>query len=195
MLFAELSTGRRAQPTRTAHRPYRSSGSAQPAISRKLLRSLRRTARPGSLPRNSSSTAVNFRRYDARSGLLLRHFTRPAVKERQPMRSSEYDTTLFRNVRIFDGRSPSLSPTSDVLVRGATIERIATDPIGVAHGERRQQIDGDGRVLMPGLIDAHWHAMMASLPLTTASTADTGYLNLVAGQQANRTLHRGFTTV
>ncbi|MGY4652977.1 amidohydrolase family protein [Mycobacterium sp. URHB0021] len=111
------------------------------------------------------------------------------------MRSSEYDTTLFRNVRIFDGRSPSLSPTSDVLVRGATIERIATDPIGVAHGERRQQIDGDGRVLMPGLIDAHWHAMMASLPLTTASTADTGYLNLVAGQQANRTLHRGFTTV
>jgi imidazolonepropionase-like amidohydrolase len=111
------------------------------------------------------------------------------------MRSSEYDSTLFRNVRIFDGRSPRLSPASDVLVRGATIERIASNPIGMAHGERQEQIDGSGRVLMPGLIDMHWHAMMASLPLTTASTADLGYLTLVAGEQAKRTLHRGFTTV
>lgn len=111
------------------------------------------------------------------------------------MRSSEYDSILFRNVRVFDGRSPRLSPTSDVLVRGGTIESIATHPIGVAHGERRAEIDGGGRVLMPGLIDAHWHAMLASLPLPTALTADPGYLNLVAGEQAKRTLHRGFTTV
>jgi imidazolonepropionase-like amidohydrolase len=49
--------------------------------------------------------------------------------------------------------------------------------------------------MMPGLIDAHWHAMMASMPLDAMMTADAGYLNLVAGQQATRTLLRGFTTV
>jgi imidazolonepropionase-like amidohydrolase len=111
------------------------------------------------------------------------------------MSSSQYDSIVFRNVRIFDGRSPRLSPISDVLVRGDAIERIATNPIGVAHGERRLQIDGGGRVLMPGLIDMHWHAMMASLPLETALSADVGYLTVVAGEQAKRTLHRGFTTV
>ena len=48
---------------------------------------------------------------------------------------------------------------------------------------------------MPGLIDAHWHAMLASMPIAAMRTADIGYLNLVAGEQATRTLHRGFTTV
>jgi hypothetical protein len=32
--------------------------------------------------------------------------------------------TLFRNVRIFDGKSEGLSGPSDVLVRGRTIESI-----------------------------------------------------------------------
>ena len=42
------------------------------------------------------------------------------------MSSSEQSTTLFRNVRVFDGRSPVLSNGSNVLVRGATIESIST---------------------------------------------------------------------
>lgn len=113
----------------------------------------------------------------------------------QAMNSSMYDSTLFRNVRIFDGHSAQLSPLSDVLVRGARIESIATQPVGPSHGERQAQIDGAGRVLMPGLIDAHWHAMLASLPLTSVLSAELGYLTLVAGEQAKRTLSRGFTTV
>ena len=69
--------------------------------------------------------------------------------------------TLFRNVRVFDGNSPELSAPSNVLVRGNKIERITTDEIEAA-GART--ITGDGRVLMPGLIDAHWHAIMAATP-------------------------------
>jgi imidazolonepropionase-like amidohydrolase len=103
--------------------------------------------------------------------------------------------TLFSNVRVFDGKTPALSPSANVLVRGSTIERISSQPIDKDHGEHRVEIEGGGRVLMPGLIDAHWHAMLASLPLNSALTADLGYLNLVAGEQAKRTLHRGFTTV
>jgi imidazolonepropionase-like amidohydrolase len=111
------------------------------------------------------------------------------------MSATEHATTLFSNVRVFDGQSSVLSQPSNVLVRGSTVERISSQPIGQAPGEQRTEIDGGGRVLMPGLIDAHWHAMLASLPLKTVITADVGYINLVAGQQAKCTLRRGFTTV
>ena len=35
-------------------------------------------------------------------------------------------STLFQNVRIFDGRSAALSPPSNVLVKGNIIERISS---------------------------------------------------------------------
>ena len=56
-------------------------------------------------------------------------------------------------------------------------------------------INGGGRVLMPGLIDAHWHAFMASVPQMLLMTADPSYLHLLAARQAEATLMRGFTTV
>ena len=47
---------------------------------------------------------------------------------------------------------------------------------------------------MPGLIDAHWHAMLiAGSP--AEAMGDVGYNNLVAGDEATDTLMRGFTTV
>ena len=47
---------------------------------------------------------------------------------------------------------------------------------------------------MPGLIDAHWHAMLiAGTP--AEAMGDVGYNNLVAGDEATDTLMRGFTTV
>src|SRR5262249_49310575 len=66
--------------------------------------------------------------------------------------------TLFQNVRIFDGRSATLSPPSNVLVKGNIIERISTSPITVENDIR--VITAGGRVLMPGLTDMHWHAML-----------------------------------
>jgi imidazolonepropionase-like amidohydrolase len=111
------------------------------------------------------------------------------------MSSSVTVPTLFRGVRVFDGRSPELSPGSDVLVRGSTIESISTQPIELDPNEAHTEIDGGGRVLMPGLIDAHWHALLASMPLNAMMTADLGYLNLLAGEQASCTLYRGFTSV
>ena len=103
--------------------------------------------------------------------------------------------TLFLNVRIFDGKSDTLSPPSSVLVRGNTIERVSTSPIDPAAIKNVTVINGGGRVLMPGLIDAHWHAFMASAPQMLLMTADPAYLNLLAARQAEATLMRGFTTV
>ena len=73
------------------------------------------------------------------------------------------DATLFHNVRIYDGRSASLSAPSDVLVRGERIERISAAPI--TPPPSATVIDGQGRTLMPGLIDNHWHTMLAAPPM------------------------------
>ena len=102
------------------------------------------------------------------------------------------EAVLFENVRIFDGKgATSLSAPSNVLVNGNVIERISTDPI---EGEGTKRIAGNGRTLMPGLIDAHWHAMLiASTPAETMN--DIGFANLAAGDEARDTLMRGFTSV
>ena len=101
---------------------------------------------------------------------------------------------LFQNVRVFDGKSGTLSGPSNVLVRGNKIERISTAPIPTDRSAKTQIIDGGGRTLMPGLIDVHWHAML--IRVTPAeSFGDVGYNNLIAGAEAKDTLMRGFTTV
>ncbi len=102
---------------------------------------------------------------------------------------------LFENVRIFDGRGDALSAPANVLVRGNRIERISTAPIPVDRRADTRIIPGGGRTLMPGLIDAHWHAAMAATPMLVLLTADIGYLNLLAGREAEATLMRGFTSV
>ncbi|HEY7338219.1 MAG TPA: amidohydrolase family protein [Bryobacteraceae bacterium] len=117
----------------------------------------------------------------------------PASRPNQP--PAAQNATLFLNVRVFDGRNATLSPPSSVLVKGNTIERVSTSPIDASAIENVTVIDGQGRVLMPGLIDAHWHAFMAATPQTVLMTADPSYLHLLAGRQAEATLMRGFTTV
>jgi imidazolonepropionase-like amidohydrolase len=99
----------------------------------------------------------------------------------------------FTNVRLFDGKSSALVEGRRVVVDGARIKAIEPAAQPVAPGVR--VIDCGGRTLMPGLIDAHWHAMMAAVPGALLVTADVGYLNLVAADQAEKTLMRGFTTV
>jgi len=99
---------------------------------------------------------------------------------------------LFRDVRIFDGKSATLSRSSNVLVRAGKIDKISTSEIAA---DDAQRINGDGRVLMPGLIDAHWHAMLVRPTPMAALANDVGYTNLLAAAEATDTLMRGFTTV
>src|SRR6476619_1885192 len=102
--------------------------------------------------------------------------------------------TLFNNARVFDGKSTSLSEPTNVLVRGKLIERISRAPIPIDRGATTTIIDAGGRTLMPGLIDAHWHAMLIRVTPAEAM-GDPGYNNLVAADEATATLMRGFTTV
>jgi len=103
--------------------------------------------------------------------------------------------TLFKNVRIFDGKAEKLSDTSNVMVRGNIIERVSSDAIQSPADANVTVIEGGGRTLMPGLIDAHWHAMMIRSAPAQAIAGDVGYNNIAAGAEATDTLLRGFTTV
>src|SRR5690606_9402441 len=62
---------------------------------------------------------------------------------------------LFTNVRILDGASPD-SFGGEVLVVRGRIEAVARAPARLPRGDA-EVIDGGGRVLMPGLVEAHAH--------------------------------------
>ena len=100
---------------------------------------------------------------------------------------------VFANVRLFDGKADRLRDGLRVLVEGNRIKAVAEGNPAAPDGAR--VIDCGGRVLMPGLIDAHWHALFAALPLPVVLTAEASYIQLAASAEAGRTLMRGFTTV
>ena len=100
---------------------------------------------------------------------------------------------LFTNFRLFDGKSGTLREGLRLLVEGNRIKAVAAG--NPPAPDDAQVIDCGGRVLMPGLIDAHWHSIFAALPLPTLLSADVGYIFLAASAEAERTLMRGFTTV
>jgi imidazolonepropionase-like amidohydrolase len=102
---------------------------------------------------------------------------------------------LFENVRVFDGTGASLSPPSNVLVIGNRISQIDTAGILPPAEMNITRIDGGGRTLMPGLIDAHMHIMFATIPQLAILTSDIGFINVAAVKAANDTLMRGFTTI
>ena len=108
-------------------------------------------------------------------------------------------SVLFENVRIYNGRSDRLSAPSNVLVVGKLIKTISTAPIAMPPADPGAapptRIAGGGRTLIPGLIDSHWHTMLVSPSMSELLQGDLGYLTLLAANEAQATLLRGFTTV
>jgi imidazolonepropionase-like amidohydrolase len=102
--------------------------------------------------------------------------------------------TLFENVRIFDGVDEELT-AGTVLVEGNAIARVA-ETIEAPPGAR--VIDGGGRTLMPGLIDAHYHIAWASMSywdLAGSGAPDLDFIGIVAAGEMERVLMRGFTSI
>jgi imidazolonepropionase-like amidohydrolase len=110
-----------------------------------------------------------------------------------PRRDGGQDSAVvFKNVRVFDGKSDALTGNTTVLILGNRIAKIGRT---LSVPPNATVLDGNGRTLMPGLIDAHWHAMLVRPAPAEALAWDVGYANLVAGAEARDTLLRGFTTV
>lgn len=125
------------------------------------------------------------------AALVMLGFPDRASAQSTPPSTSE--AIVLTNFRLFDGTSSTLRDGLSLLIEGNQIKSVATGtptpPVGA------QMMDCGGRTVMPGLIDAHWHAMLAALPVSTLLNGDVGYLHLAAGAEAKRTLMRGFTTV
>lgn len=102
---------------------------------------------------------------------------------------------IVRNVRVFDGISDRTLDNVDVLVEGAHILAVSTSPVAGDASDGVIEIQGDGRLLMPGLSDAHVHLMGNANSMMDFLQGPTGVLygNTIA--EAKRMLLRGFTTV
>jgi len=71
-------------------------------------------------------------------------------------------STLYENVRVFDGVSENLTPPTNVLVVNNLIKTISNKPIQIPAGTTTTVIAGGGRTLMPGLSDAHTHIWLTA---------------------------------
>jgi imidazolonepropionase-like amidohydrolase len=81
------------------------------------------------------------------------------------------------------------------MISDNTITKISTAPIPTNKSAMTTIIDGKGKFLMPGLIDAHVHTMFESIQMGVGLTSDIGYVNIVAAKAAENQLLRGFTSV
>jgi imidazolonepropionase-like amidohydrolase len=100
--------------------------------------------------------------------------------------------TLFTNVHLFDGVGEKRIENANVLVEGNLIKAVSTRAI---QADGATVIDGGGRTLMPGLIDAHWHTVLSALTIQEALAEEADFIYARAIVGAEQTLLRGFTTV
>lgn len=106
--------------------------------------------------------------------------------------SGPLSPAAVNNVNIFDGIKGQLKP-GNVLISDRKIRQNASGTIAPPPGST--VIDGRGRVLMPGLTDAHWHMAMAPNTMENFEQPDTGLVYANAVAEARQTVMPGFTTV
>ena len=94
------------------------------------------------------------------------------------------------NARIWDGQSAGYADADTILVEGDTILAV-----GEAAGEAELTIDLRGRTLLPGFIDAHFHAYAARVDIPLAEVLPATYLAHHAAVMLSSALARGFTTI
>lgn len=92
------------------------------------------------------------------------------------------NSILINNVQIFDGSSEQTG-RGNVLVVNSRIKTVSESPIPTDGISNVTILDGKGKFLMPGLIDAHWHAYMSCNTMMDLLTADTAYTQFKAGKK------------
>jgi len=108
-------------------------------------------------------------------------------------KEKESERVLISNVNVFNGTSKQLMVGRDVILVGNKIDQI------IPSGSQAEKtfdsvIDGKGGYLTPGLIDNHWHCVLA-LDYGVVFSSPSQYLDAVATWEAKELLMRGVTTV
>jgi imidazolonepropionase-like amidohydrolase len=99
---------------------------------------------------------------------------------------------IFENARLFDGFLPRLIEPCYVAVEDGEIREVGARPIASSQAVR---IDCHGQTLMPGLIDAHIHACLATSDMEVLDRMPRSLLSQYAAAALRGALGRGFTTV
>lgn len=123
---------------------------------------------------------------------MLAPFVLPSTAIASTTLTDEQRPLLLTNLRLFDGSGKAVRNGVQVLVQGQRIVDIVSASTTV---EAAKMLDCQGKLVMPGLIDVHWHTMLAGISQVAAMSSDLGYIYIVAAQEAQRTLMRGFTSV
>ena len=106
--------------------------------------------------------------------------------------AQEHESTiLISNVDVWDGISDK-AIQADVLIENNLITKVE---LGIKIPDNAIVIDGKGQTLIPGLIDAHWHLSLIESFDKLKDDLDWMWWGAVAGEHAEKVLHRGFTTV
>ncbi len=100
--------------------------------------------------------------------------------------------TLFRGGLVFDGAGSEARDGLEVLVEGKRIKEVSDRPIK-AQGARVVELGG--RCLMPGLIDAHFHAVAVDPDLSRVDAMPKSLLYQHTRGLLEAALQRGFTTI
>lgn len=99
---------------------------------------------------------------------------------------------VLANARVFDGVSEEIAEGRHVIVEGDRIREIASTPPRLREAT---VIDCAGRYLMPGLIDAHFHAYSPSFDISGSDRMPPSLMASHAARILEGALARGFTTV
>lgn len=99
--------------------------------------------------------------------------------------------TIFENAKVFDGSSEEIQECS-VVIENKQIREVSKRPSIKAEFHK---IDCGGRYLMPGLIDAHFHAYTPTFNFPLNDAMPSSLMAAHAGQIVTGALYRGFTTV
>ncbi len=98
----------------------------------------------------------------------------------------------LKNVTIFNGHDEELLPPQNILIEEGRFAKIGqADP---NHHDTRT-FDLTGKFLMPGLIDAHFHAYASDLDFTKLDTLPNTYHGLKGSELLSAALGRGVTTI
>jgi imidazolonepropionase-like amidohydrolase len=106
--------------------------------------------------------------------------------------NTQRSATVFHNALLFDGVSPELRGGTDVVVEDGRITAVSSFPVS---DKGALNIDLRGKFLMPGLIDAHFHAYGISLDVSKFDRMPPTLLAHHGGRMLEEALMRGFTTV
>jgi imidazolonepropionase-like amidohydrolase len=99
---------------------------------------------------------------------------------------------VFANARVFDGVSEEIADGRHVVVEDGRIREIAATAPRFREAE---VVDCRGRFLMPGLIDAHFHACSPSFDISGGDRMAPSLMASHAARILEGALERGFTTV